>query len=105
MNFACAILSANSLSPVTYVEYGKVMNEAYRDMVLSVEDPVKRAEVLKPILEFTDSLDNTEIDGAHTLKSVVATMQAAKDQFTNLVSTKVQQRYGNFMNPAGFVVP
>lgn len=80
------------------------MNQAYCKMVLSVEDPVKHAEVLKPILEFTDALDDGEIGGAHTLKSIVATMQAAKDQFTSLVSTKTEHFYGDFIIPAGCII-
>jgi hypothetical protein len=72
---------------VSYAEYGKVMNQAYRDLVGGVTDPEERAEILRPIMEFAETLDNGDTAGErpHTLKSITATMQSARDQFAGLV--------------------
>jgi hypothetical protein len=70
---------------VSYKEFGKHMTKIYKDTILSIEDPEERAEALRPIWDFVDNLDAMEDTSEHALKSVVSTMQSAKDQFTTLV--------------------
>jgi hypothetical protein len=70
---------------VSYVEFGKHMTKVYHETILSINDPKKRAKALEPILEFVESMDAVGETGEHGLKSVVSTMQTAKEQFTSLV--------------------
>jgi ABC-type uncharacterized transport system YnjBCD substrate-binding protein len=65
------------------------MTKIYNNTIKSIEDPAERARVLQPIWEYVDSLDVVENTGHHKLKSVVSTMQSAKDQFATLVSILV----------------
>jgi hypothetical protein len=71
---------------VNYVEFGKHMTKVYNETIKSIKDPQKRAEAMQPIWDYVDAVDAVEDTGKHAIKSVVATMQAAKDQFTTLVS-------------------
>jgi hypothetical protein len=64
------------------------MNQAYRDMMSPITDDEERARVLKPIMDYAESLDNKVVTTAHTFKSIVSTMQSAKDQFTGLVRSQ-----------------
>jgi hypothetical protein len=74
---------------VTFEQYGKHMTEVYHKSIKSIKDPHLRAEALQPIWDYADSLEVVENTGEHKLKSVVANMQSAKDQFTTLVSSGV----------------
>jgi ABC-type uncharacterized transport system YnjBCD substrate-binding protein len=65
------------------------MTKIYNKTIKSIQDPAERARVLQPIWEYVDSLDVVENTGNHKLKSVVSTMQSAKDQFATLVSLLV----------------
>ena len=73
---------------MTYKEFGKHMTAQYRKTIMSIKDPRERAKALQPIWDYVDSLDAIEHTGSRGLKSVVSTMQAAKDQFTTLVSLR-----------------
>lgn len=70
---------------MNFVEFGKHITDVYRKTILSIEDPQKRAEALQPVWDYVDSLDIIDNSDEQGLKSVVNTMQAAKDQFTTLV--------------------
>jgi len=74
---------------VSYTEYGKVINKAFSDLVGHVSDKAACAELLRPMMEYAALVDSGK-EAPHTLKSVVARMQSAKDQFTGLVRAFVQ---------------
>lgn len=69
---------------VSYKEYGKVMNREFHYLVDDVHDDAERAELLRLMMEYAEMVDNGK-DTSHTLRSIVARMQSAKDQFTRLV--------------------
>ncbi|KAL6297841.1 hypothetical protein BKA93DRAFT_754609 [Sparassis latifolia] len=74
---------------VSLVEYGKEINEAYKKLFEDIDptDEVQRALILKPILDFCDSLEHDLTLGTHSIKSVTARMLSAKDQFTALAAS------------------
>ena len=71
---------------MSFNEFGVHMTKIYNTTIKSIQDPAERAKALQPIWEYVDSLDVVENTGNHKLKSVVSTMQSAKDQFATLVS-------------------
>jgi hypothetical protein len=77
------------------------MNEAYHDKILSITDSNKRAEALQPILDFAENLESVGETVERTLKSVVATMQSAKDQFTELVRLNFTSVYLSSFSATG----
>jgi hypothetical protein len=80
------------LEIVSYPEYGKVINRAFNDLVGGVSDKAVRAELLRPMMEYAALVDSGK-EELHTLKSIVARMQSAKDQFTGLVRAFVQPMF------------
>ena len=83
------------------MEYGKIMNQAYHDQILSITDMTERAEALQPILTFVADLENQGETVERSLKSVVSTMQSAKDQFTELVSLNLASVYLSSFSATG----
>ena len=65
------------------------MTDIYNKTIKCIEDPAERVKAMQPIWEYIDSLDVVENTGNDKLKSVVSTMQSAKDQFATLVSVLV----------------
>ena len=55
--------SINCNITVSYAEYGKVMNQMYYDLVGGVTDPEEHVEILRPIMEFAETLDNGDTAG------------------------------------------
>lgn len=80
-----------SFYTVDFVEFGQHMTDVYRKTISSIQDPQQCAEALQLVWDYIDSLDVVENTGEHSLKSVVSTMQTARDQFTTLV--RFLQRY------------
>jgi hypothetical protein len=70
---------------VSYKAFGQHMIQKYRETILSIEDLTERAEAMRPIWDYVDSVDAAGVEGK-ALKSVVSTMKSAREQFTTLVS-------------------
>jgi hypothetical protein len=71
------------------------MDEAYRRLFIGIasDDEEGRAEVLKPVMEFNPPTQTTVDGSGKGLKSIVARMNNAKDQFTTLVWTHTNLTY------------
>ena len=54
-------------------------------MIGHVHDEDERAELLRPMMEYAEKVNHGK-EMPHTLRSIIARMQSAKDQFTGLVS-------------------
>ncbi|KAL6302530.1 hypothetical protein BKA93DRAFT_751229 [Sparassis latifolia] len=72
---------------VTTADYLKEVNTTYKKMFEGVDsrNDEQRALVMKPILDFCDSIEKDPSLAKHSMQSITARMLSAKDQFTALI--------------------
>ncbi|KAL6305916.1 hypothetical protein BKA93DRAFT_824705 [Sparassis latifolia] len=74
---------------VTTADYLKEVNTTYKKMFEGVDgrNDEQRALVMKPILDFCDSIEKDPSLAKHSMQSITARMLSAKDQFTALAAS------------------
>jgi hypothetical protein len=68
---------------VSYIEYGAIINAAWDKLVGHITDPIEKADILKPIIEW--GAENPVKDKNRSTKAIVNNMRHAAEQFTGLV--------------------